>query len=189
MHTRTRAGASSGSGSPLWDLGHFRMKCLPCSSTLSDLTSGCRAKRKNILGGSHLETPMCPVGSSSGNPCRNGANPLLHTRAGAGQSCLRKPCWNSLLCGNSSVPRRKANSENSGSETHCFPISYSLSLVTTLGKLIEDILYIRKLRLQFTGPKYYGQKTGELKFGFAFSQPKPTPITVDSWIINNNKKT
>ena len=97
----TRAGASSGSGSPLWDLGHFRMKCLPCSSLLSDLTSDCRAKWKNILGGSHLETPMCPVGSSSRNPCRNGANPLPHTRAGAGQSHLRKPCWNSLLCGQS----------------------------------------------------------------------------------------
>lgn len=113
------------------------MKCLPCSSPLYDLTSRCRAKRKNILGGSHLETPMCPVDSSSGNPCRNGANLLLHTRAGAGQSRLRKACWSSLLCGNSRVPSRKANSENSGSETHCFPISYSMSLVSTLGKLIE----------------------------------------------------
>lgn len=111
--------------------------CLPCSSLLSDLTSGCREKRKNILGGSHLEMPMCPVGSSSGNSCRNEANPLLHTRAGTGQSRPREPCWNSLLCGNSSVPRRKANSEDSGSETNCFPISYSVSLVSTLGKLID----------------------------------------------------
>lgn len=80
---------------------------------------------------------MCPVGSSSGNPCKNGANLLLHTRAGTGQSRPREPCWNPLPCGNSSVPRRKANSEDSGSETNCFPISYSMSSVNTLGKLIE----------------------------------------------------
>ena len=50
------------------------------------------------------------------------------------------------------------------------------------------VLRIRKLRLQFTGPKQYSQKTGELKLGFATSQPKSTLITIDSWIINNNKK-
>ena len=37
-------------------------------------------------------------------------------------------------------------------------------------------------------PKQYSQKTGELKLGFATSQPKSTLITIDSWIINNNKK-
>lgn len=50
-HARTRAGESWGSWSPLWDLRHFRIKCLPCSSPLSDLAPQLQRDAKEDLSG------------------------------------------------------------------------------------------------------------------------------------------